>query len=221
MLSSLLRIFFDVLHAATNNRYVNGNDVRLVKEGPIALFSNYRLTSSSGKHIEEINHAQTVCLMYKLITSARNVFGFYRNRGRRQRELTNNKNLKGKQHVTIMLKDKNGFVQHQEKGTYGLGCKLTLTRNSDNAVLNKANANNNAKVKINSIDWYVPNYTPSFTQANILVDHIVNKKTTELQYVERSVFMKEVNTQNLRTFELGTPKGIYRSFMDYCRFPIK
>ena len=37
---------------------------------------------------------------------------------------------------------------------------------------------------------------------------IVNKKATELRYVERSVFLKEVNTQNLWTSELGTQEGI-------------
>ena len=37
---------------------------------------------------------------------------------------------------------------------------------------------------------------------------IVDKIPTELQYVERSVFMKELNTQNLWTFELGTQEGI-------------
>ena len=126
----------------------------------------------------------------------------------RQRELTNNKNRKGKYHVTIMLKDIFGFAEHQEKGTYGLGYKLTLTGNSDNAVLNKANAANNAQIKINSIDWYVPHHTPSLAQEKILMGQIVNKKPTELRHVERSVFMKEVNTQNLWTFELGTPKVI-------------
>ena len=61
-----------------------------------------------------------------------------------------------------MLKDIFGFAEHQDKGTYGLGYKLTLTGNSDNAVLNKANATNIAKII--SIDWYVPNYTPSLSQ---------------------------------------------------------
>ena len=37
---------------------------------------------------------------------------------------------------------------------------------------------------------------------------ILSKVPTELQYVERSVFMKEVNTQNLWTFELGTQERI-------------
>ena len=40
------------------------------------------------------------------------------------------------------------------------------------------------------------------------MNQIVNKKSTELQCVGRSVFMKEVNTQSLLTFELSTQEGI-------------
>ena len=119
MLGSLIRTNFDVLHAATNNRCVDDDDIWLMKEGPIALFSDYKLQSSSGKHIEEIKHARIVCLMYKFVTSARNSddlsIGCDRDRGRRQRELTKNKNIKGKYHVTIILKDIWGFVECQKK----------------------------------------------------------------------------------------------------------
>ena len=95
LLSSYLEINFDVLHAATNNRYVDGNEIRLVNLGPYASFSNYRLTTSSGKHLENIDHAHIVCLMYKLITSSKGSddlsIGFGRDRGRRQRELITRK----------------------------------------------------------------------------------------------------------------------------------
>ena len=37
---------------------------------------------------------------------------------------------------------------------------------------------------------------------------IVKKMPTELQFLERSVFIREVNTQNLWNFELGTQEGI-------------
>ena len=90
----------------------------------------------------------------------------------------------------------------------GLGYRLTLTRNTDNAVLNKDNAVNNAKFKINSIAWYVPHYTPSIQQQTLLFKQFTNKTPTEHQYDERSVFMKEVNTQNYWSFELGTQEGI-------------
>ena len=135
--------------------------------------------------------------------------GFDRDRGRRQRELTNNKSQKGKYHVRIYLKDVFGFAEYQEKGTYGLGYKLTLTGNTDNAVLNKGNAINNGKIKINAIEWYVPHYTPSIQQQSMLSKQILNKTPAQLQYSERSVFMKEVKTQNFWTFELGTQEGIY------------
>ena len=92
--------------------------------GPVALFSTYILTSSSGKKLEEVTHAQIVSLLYKLITSSRGSddlsIGFDRDRGKRQQELTNIKNTKGKYHLTIMLKDIFGLAKHQENGAYGL-----------------------------------------------------------------------------------------------------
>ena len=212
LLNSYIELNFDVLHAATNNRYADGIDIRLANLGPIGLFSNYKLATSSGKHLEKIDHAHIVSLMYKLLSSSKGSddlsIGFDRDRGRRQRELTNNKSQKGKYHVRIYLKDVFGFAEYQEKGTYGLGYKLTLTRNTDNAVLNKANAINNGKIKINAIEWYVPHYTPSIQQQSILSKQFLNKTPTQIQNPERSVFMKEVNTQNFWSFELGTQEGI-------------
>ena len=213
LLNSYLELNFDVLHAAApNNRYVDGNDIRLVNLGPIGLFSNYKLTTSSGKHLENIDHAHIVSLMYKLLTSSKGSddlsIGFDRDRSRRRNELTNNKNIKGKYHVRIYLKDIFGYAEYQQKATFGLAYKLTLTRNNDNVVLNKGNAINLGKVKINALEWYVPHYTPSVQQQSILSKQILNKTPTQIQYPEKSVFMKEVNTQNLWTFELGTHQGI-------------
>ena len=51
------------MHATTNNRYVDGNDIRLATLGPVALFSKYKLTTSSGKHLEDVSHAHIVSLM--------------------------------------------------------------------------------------------------------------------------------------------------------------
>ena len=48
-----------------------------------------------------------------------------------------------------------------------------MTRNSDNAVLNKDNAINIGKIKINAIEWYVPHYTPSMQQQAILSEQIL------------------------------------------------
>ena len=70
------------------------------------------------------------------------------------------------------------------------------------------NAANIGKTEINSIEGYVPHYTPSIPQQAMLSKQISCKVPTELQYVERSVFMNEVDTQKFSTFELGTGEGI-------------
>ena len=47
--------------------------------------------------------------------------GFDRSRDRRKRELTNNKNIRGKCHLRFYLRDICGFAEHQETATYGFG----------------------------------------------------------------------------------------------------
>ena len=129
--------------------------VRLVNIGTIALFSKFKLTTGNGKHLKEISHAQLVSLMYKLITSNKVKndlsIGFNHRRDRRRNKLAQNKNKKGKYQLRIMLKDVLGFAEHQEKATCGLGYKLILTRNKDEAVLDKAAGITVARIELNHI----------------------------------------------------------------------
>ena len=212
LLNSYIELNFDVLHAATVNRYADGDDIRLVNLGLIALFSNSKLTTSSGKHLEEISHSHIISLRYKSLTSSKDShdfsIGFEGSRDRRKLELTDNKKVKGKYHVKIYLKDVFSFVEHQETATYGVGYKLTLTRTNDNAVLKKDNATNNAKFKINALEWYVPRYTPSLEEYRKLMNQIAKKTPIQLHYPEKSALMKEVNTKNFWNFELDTQEGI-------------
>ena len=60
LLNSYLDLNFDVLHAITGNRYAHDNDIRLVNLDPIALFSSFKFTTSSGKNLEDISHAHIV-----------------------------------------------------------------------------------------------------------------------------------------------------------------
>ena len=59
---------FDVVHAAIGNRYADDNDIRIVNLGPIALRCSYKLTTSSGKQLEDYSHAHFAFLMNKLLT---------------------------------------------------------------------------------------------------------------------------------------------------------
>ena len=212
LLNGCLDLSFEVIKRVDNSRYGNGNDIRLVNPAPIALFSNFKLTTSSGKHLEDISNAHLVCLMYKLKTSSRDSddlsIGFDRSRNRRRDELAQIKNVKGKYHLKIMLTDVFGFAECQEEATYGLGYKRTLTRNKDEVVIDKIAGIGDARIKIGQIHWYVPHYTPSMQQQGILSEQFSNNKLTELKYVERSVFVKQVNNQNVRNFEFGSQKNM-------------
>ena len=139
------------LQKTDNSRYANGNDIRLANLGPIALSSNLKLTTSSGKHLEDISHSHIVSLMYKLITSNKNSYvlsiGFDRNHNRSKDELVPKEQTKGKYHLRIMLKDIFGFVGSQEKANDGRVYKLTLTRKKDVAVIDKTAGTADARIK--------------------------------------------------------------------------
>ena len=160
LLNSYIDLNFDVLHAATNNRYADGDNIRLDNLGPIALFSNFKVTTRSRRHWEDIIYAHIVSLMYKLIISSGGSddlsIGFDRDCGRKLRELSKNKNQKGKDHVRIYLKDVFGFAEHHVKASYGVGYKISSTRKTDNAVLSEENATNIGRNKIIAVKRHVP-----------------------------------------------------------------
>ena len=115
LLNSYLDLNFDVLHAATNDSYADGDDIKLVNLGPIALFSNYKLTTFSGKHLEDISHAHIVSLMYKLITSSKGSndlsIGFDLDRDRKRLELANNKNINT--HINVCIHNYNHSYKYK------------------------------------------------------------------------------------------------------------
>ena len=99
LLNSHLDFKFEVIKKTDNSRYANGNDIRLVNLAPIALFSKFKLTTSSRKHLGDISYAHLVSSRYKILTSSKDshdlYIGFDRSRNRKKDELTQNKNVKG------------------------------------------------------------------------------------------------------------------------------
>ena len=190
-----------------NTRYTNGDEMSLVNFGPISLFSEAKLTTSSGKHLEKVDNLHLISLMYKLLTSTKStsqlLYGFAESTTIRRQELTNNKNEKGIFFVRIKLKDLFAFAD-QEKITYGLGYTLTLKRNTNNDAILRSVGVDAAKVVIKDIGWYIPHYVPSIENQQLVMDQILNKDPTELSYMERIIFRKDVNTNSNWTFELGS-----------------
>ena len=134
---SFISVEFEVLKN-DDTRYAGGEERSLVNFGPVALFSEAKLTTSSGKHLEKVDNLHPICLLYKLLTSSQQtsqlMYGIEESTTIRTQELTNHKTEKGTFFVRIKLKDLFGFAD-QEKITYGLGYTLTLKRNSSNDVV--------------------------------------------------------------------------------------
>ena len=75
--------------------------------------------------------------------------------------------------------------------------------------MDKAAAIVDARIQVDHNHCYVPHYTPSIPQQGLLSKQISGNTPTELRYIERSVFMKEVNNQKLWNFELGSQESMY------------
>ena len=198
-----------------DTRYADGDQISLVNFGPVALFSEAKLTTSSGKHLEKVDNLHPVCLIHKLLTSNQQtsqlMYGLEESQATRRQELTNNKTEKGTFFVRIKLTDIFGFAD-QEKITYGLGYSLTLKRNNNKDPIIRDNGVDAAKINIKDI-WYIPHYTPSMEKQQLVMDQILDKDPTEIYYMGRIVFRKDVNTNSNWTIELGSSGESTPSFI--------
>ena len=75
-----------------------------------------------------------------------------------------------------------------------MGYTLTLKRNNKNDPIIRDNGVDAAKIVINDIGWYIPLFTPSLENQQIMMDQLLKKDPTELSYMERIVFGRNVNT---------------------------
>ena len=82
-----------------------------------------------------------------------------------------------------------------------MGYTLTLKRNNDPII--RGNGVDVAKIVIKDIGWYIPHFTPNLENQHFMMDQLLNKDSTEIYYMERIVFRKDVNTNNIRSFDLG------------------
>ena len=172
MRDSYLELDFSVTHRAGGHaRYADGDPIRLINLGPMALFDKFRLTSSAVQKIEEIDKAHVICLMYKLISSSRDSddlsIVFHRSNGVHERELTIIKTTKGNYRVRIYLKDVFSFAEHQDNCNYGLGCKLTLQRKKDNHVLSHPAQVNDATNLVLAGRVIIDDINPHYTMFRI------------------------------------------------------
>ena len=95
---SYISLEFEVLKN-NNTRYADCDQTSLANFGPIALFSEAKLVTSSRKHLEKVDNLHTISLMYKLLTRTQQtsqlMYGFEKSSTIRRQEQTNSKTEKG------------------------------------------------------------------------------------------------------------------------------
>ena len=94
-------------------------------------------------------------------------------------------------------------LKTQSLSEYGLGYTLILKRIHKNDPIFHTAEVHAAKIVRKDIGWYISHITPSLENQQIMMDKVLNKDPTELYYMERIVFRKNVNTNNKWTFDLG------------------
>ena len=107
----------------------------------------------------------------------------------------------------------------KKKVTWGWVYTLTLKRKYNNDPIIRTAVVDAEKIVIKDIDWYIPHFTPSLENQQFVMDQLLNKDPTQLYYMELIVFIKDVNTNNYWTFDLGnsgesTPLFVIVGFQD-------
>ena len=213
--NSYISVDFEVLKQ-DDTRFADGDQIALVNFGPVALVSEAKLTTSSGKLLEKVDILYTVSLMNKLLTSGQQtielMYGFEESQATRKLELTTNKTEKGTFFLKIKLTDLFGFAD-PEKVTFGLGYILFLKRNNNIDPDFRTAGVDAAKIVIKDIGWYIPLCTPILENQQGMMDQLLKQDPNELFYMERIVFRKDVNTNNNWTFDLGNSGESTPSFV--------
>ena len=91
-----------------------------------------------------------------------------------------------------------------------MGYTLTLKQNNNTDTIIMKNWVDAAKIVTKDTGWYIPHFTPSLENQQIMMDQLLNKDPTELYYMERNVFRTDVNTDNNWTFDLGSTPTFVR-----------
>ena len=184
-----------------NNRYLLNDNVALINNGLMYLFSDvrYHLASHEIEVLQNPGHATTILGMLKYpddFTKSQGLNQIWApdtgegtpidgNEGfKKRRDYIINMPVgddnKGKFNFKIPLKHFLGFCEDYKKVIYGMQQRLTLTRTRDDNAILKGNAAAggvavDGKVKIDKISWFMPHVIPSDAY-RLQLDKIIERK---------------------------------------------
>ena len=184
-----------------NNRYENADNITLINNGIMYLFSDvrYHLASHEIEVLQNPGHASTMLGMLKYPDDFYKAHGLNQlwfkddnlepdqeaNTGFKKRHeyIIKSPNPKGSFSFKIPLKHFLGFCEDYKKILYGMQQRLTLTRTGDNnaifkgtkTVNNVVNIIDEGKIHIKRIRWFMPHVIPSDAY-RLQLDKIIEKK---------------------------------------------
>ena len=175
----------------------NADTVTLINNGLMYLFSDvrYHLASHEIEVLQNPGHATTMIGMLKYpddftksqglnqlwvpdtVIANNNIADKETNLGFKKRfnHIMADPIPTGKFGFKIPLKHFLGFCEDYKKVLYGMHQKLTLTRTGDNDAIFTLAANDNGKVNITGIRWFMPHVIPSDAY-RLQLDKIIEKK---------------------------------------------
>ena len=184
-----------------NNRYENADNITLINNGIMYLFSDvrYHLASHEIEVLQNPGHASTMLGMLKYPDDFYKAHGLNQlwfkddnlepnqetNTGFKKRHeyIIKSPDPKGSFSFKIPLKHFLGFCEDYKKILYGMQQRLTLTRTGDNnaifkgtkTVNNVVNIIDEGKIHIKRIRWFMPHVIPSDAY-RLQLDKIIEKK---------------------------------------------
>ena len=185
-----------------NNLYLQNDNVALINNGIMYLFSDvrYHLASHEIEVLQNPGHATTMLGLLKYPDDFTKSQGLNQvwapdkevgtptvgdNEGFKMRQnyiinMPEGNDNKGKFNFKIPLKHFLGFCEDYKKILYGMQQRLTLTRTRDDNAILKGNAAAggvaaDGKIKIDKISWFMPHVIPSDAY-RLQLDKIIEKK---------------------------------------------
>ena len=218
-----------------SGRYTDDNDITLINNGMMYLFSDvrYHLASHEIEVLQNPGHATTKLGMLKYTDDLSQSQGLNQlwakdttdkaeddNEGFKFRhdyiiESVERAENKGNFSFKIPLKHFLGFCEDYKKVLYGMQQKLTLTLANNNNVIFRANGVDEGKVVINKIRWFMPHVIPSDAQRLVLDKLIVGKAKIPVGYRMLQCDSTQVPKSSIFTWRLGV-----KSSPDIPRFII-
>ena len=189
------------LKKTNNNNYEDADNITLINNGIMYLFSDvrYHLASHEREVLQNPGHASTMLGMLKYPDDFYKAHGLNQlwfkddnlepnqetNTGFKKRHeyIIKSPNPKGSFSFEIPLKHFLGFCEDYKKILYGMQQRLTLTRTGDNnaifkgtkTVNNVVNIIDEGKIHIKRIRWFMPHVIPSDAY-QLQLDKIIEKK---------------------------------------------